>query len=269
MTDTARNGNFELAYDVTGAGPDLLLVSGSASTRAIWSLVRPRLGASFRTIAFDNRDSGESTIAREEYGLSELAADALAVLDASGSQKAHVLGHSMGGVVAQELALEYPERVASLTLVATWARGDTYSKNIMELMASLTEAIDDPRALLAAILYAGAGTTTLRTASLFEMVDAAMALGPLAPREALLRQWQLDASVDTLARLVNLSMPVHVIWGTEDPLLPPWYSRQILDEVPAGFGTPIDACGHLPMIVAADDFVGAVTSFLSGVAGLS
>ena len=269
MTDVARNGSVELAYDVAGTGPDLLLISGSASTRAIWSLVRPRLAASFRTIAFDNRDSGESTIVDEAYGLTELAADALAVLDVAGSQKAHVLGHSMGGVVAQEVALQHPERVSSLSLVATWARGEAYSKNIMELMASLTEAIDDQRALLAAILYAGAGTTTLRTASLFEMVDAAMALGPLAPRGALLRQWQLDASVDTLARLSELAMPVHVIWGSEDPLMPPWYSRQILDEVPTGIGTPIDACGHLPMIVAPDDFVAAVNSFLSGVAGLS
>ena len=258
---TARNGAFELAFEVEGEGPELLLIAGSASTRAIWTLVRPRLTESFRTIAFDNRDSGESTIAAEPYSLRDLAGDALAVLDAAGAARAHVLGHSMGGVVAQELALSEPDRVASLRLVSTWARGDAYTKNLMEMMCALTAAIDDDRTLLAAILFAGAGETTLRTGSLFEMVDAAMALGPLASRAALLRQWQLDAHVDTLDRLAALRVPAQVIWGEEDRLLPPRYSRALLEAVPHAKGTAIEACGHLPMVVAPDAFVRAVEAF--------
>ncbi|MGC1380765.1 MAG: alpha/beta fold hydrolase [Candidatus Baltobacteraceae bacterium] len=259
----ARNGAVELAYDVVGEGPDLLLVAGSASTRAIWALVRPRLSESFRTIAFDNRDSGESTIAAEPYALGDLARDAIAVLDAAGSRRAHVVGHSMGGAVAQELALAYAGRVATLTLVATWARGDTYSKNMMELLCGLSESVADDRTLLAAILFAGAGVTTLRTSSLFEMVDAAMALGPLAPRAGLLRQWQLDTSVDTLARLGGLEMPVHVVWGSEDRLLPGWYARQLLDVLPHAEATEIDACGHLPMVVAPERFAAAIMAFVA------
>jgi pimeloyl-ACP methyl ester carboxylesterase len=260
---TAINAGVELAYDVEGSGPDLLLVVGTASNRALWTLVRPQLAQSFRTIAFDNRDSGESTIASGPYALADLAADALAVLDAAGSRKAHVLGHSLGGAIVQELALTYPERLASLTLACTWARGDGYSRNLMRLMHALTTSVADDRTLLAAIIFMGSGMTTLQQASLWEMTDAAMALGSLAPRDALARQWELCLTVDTLARLPTLDLPVHVLWGAEDRLLPPPLSRALIEAIPGAVETRIDACGHVPMIDAPDAFVAAVSAFLA------
>jgi len=259
---TAQNGSVVLSYDVVGDGADLLLISGSASTRAVWALARPHLAQRFRTIAFDNRDSGESTIVSEPYSASDLAGDAIAVLDAAGSEHAHVLGHSMGGVAAQELALAQARRVSSLTLVSSWARGDLYANNVMQFLASLTKSIDDDRILLAAILFVGAGATTLRSNALFDMVDAAMALGPLAPRPALLRQWNLDLGVDTLPLLAGLSLPVHVIWGDEDRLLPPWHSQQLLETIPHAKGTAIAGSGHLPMVVAPDIFAKSATAFI-------
>lgn len=260
----ARNGPVTLSYDISGEGADLLLISGSASPRAIWMLVRPQLAQRFRTIAFDNRDSGESTIMREPYSTQDLAEDALVVLDAAGSRSAHVMGHSLGGVIAQELAFAHASRVASLTLVSTFARGDTYANNVMELLGSLTESVADDRILLAAILFAGSGETTLRSNALFKMVDDAMALGPLAPRPALLRQWNLDLEVDTLARLAGLALPVHVIWGSEDRLLPPWHSQQLIEAIAQARGTAIEGSGHNPMVVAPDLFVRSVTAFING-----
>jgi pimeloyl-ACP methyl ester carboxylesterase len=259
----AINGEVTLAYDIEGSGPDLLLISGTASTRALWGLVRPRLAQSFRTIAFDNRDSGASTIAREAYTLADLACDAQTVLDAAGSNRAHILGHSMGGAIAQALALAAPGRAATLTLASTWARGDGYSKNLMSLMHALSGSIRDDRTLLATILFAGSAASVLDRTSLWETTDAAMALGPLAPRGALQRQWDLDLSVDTLGRLPALNLPAHVIWGSEDRLLPPSLSRALLDAIPGAAGTCIDACGHLPMVDAPEKFADAVTAFLS------
>lgn len=259
---SAKNGSIVLSYDIDGEGADLLLISGTASTRAIWTLVRPHLAQRFRTIAFDNRDSGESTIVSESYSAKDLAEDALAVLDAAGSRRAHVLGHSMGGVAAQELALAHAHRVTSLTLISAWARGDVYANNVMELLASLTKSVDDDRILLAAILFAGAGATTLRSNALFDMVDASMALGSLAPRPALLRQWNLDLEVDTLARLAGLSLPVHVVWGTEDRLLPPWHAQQLLDTIAHARGTAIEGSGHNPMVDAPDLFAQSVAAFI-------
>lgn len=262
----ATNGSIRLAYDVEGTGPDLLLICGTASTRALWTLVRPQLAQSFRTIAFDNRDSGESTIAEAPYALDELAADAAAVLADAGIARAHVLGHSMGGAIAQQLALSYPHRVASLTLVCSWARGNRYAENVVDLLVALTEHVRDERTLLAAILFAGWGESTLRRWSLFEATDAAMALGSLPPREALLRQWALDRTVDTLDALPRLNVPAHVISGAEDRLLAQPLSDQLAAAIPAAVQTVIPQCGHVPMVAAPDAFVRAVTAFLTAIA---
>ena len=258
----AVNGGVELAYDIEGSGPDLLLIAGTASTRPLWGLVRPQLARSFRTIAFDNRDSGESTIAAAPYTLRELAADTLAVLDAAGSTRAHVLGHSMGGAIAQQLALDAPGRLASLTLASTWARGDGYAKNLMSLMRALSESVRDDRTLLASILFMGSSATTLNRTDLWETTDAAMALGALAPRPALARQWSLDLAVDTLDRLPELRCPVHVIWGDEDRLIPPVLARTLIDAIPGALETRLTACGHVPMVDAPDAFAESVTAFL-------
>lgn len=264
MPAPAVNGSIELAFDVEGSGQDLLLIAGTASTRALWTLVRPALARNHRTIALDNRDSGQSTIAGRPYALVDLANDALAVLDAAGSRRAHVLGHSMGGAIALQLALSHPARVSGLTLVSAWARGDAYARNVVGLLQALTRSVADDRTLLSAILFAGAGVSTLRSASLPEMTDAAMALGPLAPRDALVRQWSLDTTVDLLDRLGSLQLPVHVITGSEDRLLPSWHSEELTGALPQAVLTRIDGVGHLPMVHAPDAFVAAVERFLDG-----
>jgi len=254
----ARNGSIELAYDVAGDGPNLLLIPGVASTRPIWNLVRPVLARRFRTIAFDLRDSGESTIAEGPYALTDLVADATAVMDAAGADRAHVLGHSLGGAIAQELALAFPGRVEELTLVSTWARGDLYTKNVVTLLQSLTANTPDDFSFLAALLYVGAGTTTLRDNDLTIMTAAALALGSLAPRAAIARQWDVAKTADTLDRIASLAMPVRVIWGTEDKLIPPWLGAQLAQAIPAARTMPIEGCGHLPMVAAPEAFVQCV-----------
>jgi pimeloyl-ACP methyl ester carboxylesterase len=252
----------EIAYDVEGTGPDLLLIAGVASTRALWTLVRPRLSQHFRTIAFDHRDCGDSSPAGGSYGLADLAGDARAVLDAANSSRAHILGHSMGGAVAQAFADIYAARTASLTLACSWAHGDGYTKNLFGLLCDLTDAVTDDRTLLETIIFLGAGITTLRETSLAETTAQAMALGGLIPRAALKRQWQLSFDVEMLATIAKLRVPTHVIWGSEDRLLPPPLSQTLLSSIPGAVETRIDKCGHVPMFAAPDTFVDAVTSFL-------
>lgn len=261
----AANGGVRLVYDTGGDGPDLLLIGGSAEARPLWTLVRPALDRSFRTIAFDPRDSGESTIVSAPYTLRELADDAVAVLDAAGSPRAHVIGHSLGGAVAQEMALSHPQRVASLILVSTWARGDAYSRNMMQLLIDLTQNVRDDRTLLESIIFIGAGVTTLRNASLREMTDVALRIGPLAPRDALERQWRLDDTVDTLDRLAAIAVPTLVICGAEDRLLPPYFSEQLLAAIPGAGLARIEGVGHLPMVHAPDAFLSAVCEFVTGI----
>lgn len=108
-----------IAFEVDGAGAPLLLIHGLGYGRWGWGPILARLTESFRAVWFDNRGVGESDVPDGPYSVAQLAADAVAVLDAAKIDRAHVLGVSLGGYVAQELALTYPQRVRKLVLGST------------------------------------------------------------------------------------------------------------------------------------------------------
>lgn len=261
---TASNGDIELVYDIEGSGPPLLLIAGTSADRSIWGYVRPNLAESYRTIAFDNRDAGQSSMAGGPYGATDLVADALAVLDAAGVHRAHVLGHSMGGMVAQELAIMHPKRIASLTLTNTWARADTNSRSAFELARDLTSAVDDDALRLRALYFMGLGPAILSNLPLAEIAAGVIAVGPLQPREALTRQWTLDLELDTLDQLRQIRAPTHVMWSTDDRFLPALHARQLVAGIAGAVETRFEGgVGHCPMIEIPEGFVAEVLPFLA------
>ena len=100
-------------WDEEGEGPPVLMIMGLGAASALWWRTRPVLARSYRTIAFDNRGVGQSDVPPGPYSIAVMASDAAAVLDAAGVARAHVFGISMGGMIAQEFALQYPTRVLS------------------------------------------------------------------------------------------------------------------------------------------------------------
>jgi 3-oxoadipate enol-lactonase len=120
----AYNGSVKLHWERFGdSGPAVLLVAGQGMTVDGWWATIPVLSPSFRVIAFDNRDTGDSARVMLPYSVAHMAGDALAVLDAAGVERAHVYGISLGSLIAQELALRHPERVCALVLGASSAGG--------------------------------------------------------------------------------------------------------------------------------------------------
>jgi pimeloyl-ACP methyl ester carboxylesterase len=115
----ARNGDVRLAYEVRGEGEPVLFVHGLGYDRLGWGPLPALLAHDFQVITFDNRGVGESDVPQGPYSVAEMAADAVAVLDAAGIDPAHVFGASLGGFIAQELAIAYPERVRKLVLAST------------------------------------------------------------------------------------------------------------------------------------------------------
>ena len=118
-----NTGDAEVWWEEQGGGSPLLLIQGLGFPGALWYRVLPALSATHRVLALDNRGTGRTTTGAGPYPIEAMAADALAVLDAGSIDKAHVLGISMGGLIAQELALSAPHRVASLILAATHPGG--------------------------------------------------------------------------------------------------------------------------------------------------
>src|SRR5579883_1563623 len=115
----AEVNNLRLWYEISGDGTPLCLIEGLGYASWMWHYQAAPFSARHRLLVFDNRDVGRSDRARLPYMIKDLADDLVGLLDVVGIERAHVLGVSMGGFAAQELALAYPERVASLILVAT------------------------------------------------------------------------------------------------------------------------------------------------------
>src|SRR6266481_5035108 len=120
----------DLFYRIEGAGEPLVLIAGFSCDLTIWDALVPLLGERFRTIRFDNRGIGRTRRNAGESGelagltVAAMAGDVVGLLDALHIERAHVVGHSMGGQIAQELALRRPDRVATLGLLSCWARPD-------------------------------------------------------------------------------------------------------------------------------------------------
>src|SRR5579859_5674192 len=116
-----ENQGARIYWDEQGTGAPILLIMGLGATSDWWWRTRPPLTARYRTIALDNRGAGRSDVPPGPYSIPQMASDAAAVLDAAGIESAHVFGVSMGGMIAQEFALQHPQRVWSLILGCTAA----------------------------------------------------------------------------------------------------------------------------------------------------
>src|SRR5262249_50879893 len=137
-----RANEIELYYEDHGSGEPLLLISGFACDHAIWGKVEPDLVQKYRVISFDNRGGGQSSAPDCPYSIKQMAEDAAVLLDAISISQAHVVGHSMGGMIAQELALAHPDKLRSLLLLSSCCKIDQRGKELIEAFGELPRLVD-------------------------------------------------------------------------------------------------------------------------------
>ncbi|MFG1306506.1 alpha/beta hydrolase [Xanthobacter autotrophicus] len=260
---TTQNDGLELAYQVSGEGPPVLIISGLSAERSFWALTRPLLSG-FTLVEFDNRDIGKSARAKAPYVAADMARDALAVLDAAGIQKAHVIGHSMGGMIAQELVLMAPQRVDRLVLSNTIARNDLYTTQIMHLLKELRVQLDNELTFGAALTSFVLGIGTLKKIPLFAAVQQSLDAGLYQEKDAFLRQLEVCTQADTLARLGFISAPTLAIYCDDDRMFSPHMVREIADAINGAVLDEIVDSGHCPMVEAPENFATTVRAFLKG-----
>jgi pimeloyl-ACP methyl ester carboxylesterase len=242
----ARHGATKLYYESTGSGPAVLLISGQAMTLDAWWRTVPELSRSFQVVTFDNRDSGRSSHWPLPYLVAQMADDAIAVLDAAGVEDAHVYGISLGGMVAQELALRYPQRVQALVLGATTAGGP---EAILAESGPLTffvrvGAMAPEEAEWAAVPY----NYSLRTRRLHgERIaeDIAKRVEHQTDTLAYMHQVAAAAAHNTVGRLGAIRIPTLVVHGEEDVVMPPRNGHLLAKGIPGAQLQLWPNAGHL------------------------
>ena len=253
----------KIAWERHGAGDPVLLIHGLGYARWGWEPVLPRLAERFDVLLFDNRGIGESDAPSGPYTAAELAADAVQVLDEADVDRAHVVGTSLGGMVAQELVLAHPERVDRLVLACTTPGGPRAHPMPDVTVRLLTEAagLEPAVALRRFVENALAPATLAERPELVERIMEHRLRTAQAPA-AWAAQAAAGASFDAHDRLGGLRTPVLVQHGGEDVVVDP-RNGELLAELLAGARLErFEGCGHLFFWEQPDRFVSSVAAFL-------
>jgi 3-oxoadipate enol-lactonase len=252
-----------LYYELHGEGEPLVCVMGLAADTLAWALQIPAFSARHRTLVFDNRDVGRSSLADGPYEIADMVRDALALTDAVELESFHLLGLSMGGAIAQEMALAAPGRVRTLTLAATFSAGGAYARKLSDVWASRVRKISREEHVDELMLLC-------HSEEFFENAEAVATVRGLMlenpnyqPAEAFARQLEACSRHDARDRLRSLSMPVHVIGCERDILVPVWKSTEIASLIPDAELTVIERAPHGVNVERPEDFNRAVLDFIA------
>jgi 3-oxoadipate enol-lactonase len=267
----ASNGSSRIAYEfrsrIGRRAPWLVLIQGLGFDRSGWAPVIPALRRRFRLVLIDNRGSGRSTTQDRKFTVADMAADVVAVLDNSRVAHAHVLGASLGGMVAQELAIRHPDRVDRLVLACTtpgWPYGYPMPRATVQRM---TEAASLPVEVAQRSLVENAlAPDTLKThPELVEQIvrNQKVRSGDPASWRALANA---GATYSGGTRQSRISAPTLIMYGDADAVVDPRNSKLLSSRIPTSQVVVFPGLGHLFFWEEPAQFAKAVTSFLSAVA---
>jgi 3-oxoadipate enol-lactonase len=227
---TAADGT-RIAYEMTGQGDPVLLISGQALDRTMWAGTAPLLARSFQVIRFDARGTGASDKPRTPYSTRIFAADAVAVLDAAGFARSHVYGFSMGGRVAQYIAIDHSDRVGALILGGTGPGGPHAIPKPPDIDAAL---IRGPRSVLAEGFYS--------PAYLIAHPDAFAP--PVIPAHARALHFAASEGHNAWDELPCITAPTLVIHGTADRMSNPANGALLAERIPGARLALIEGARH-------------------------
>jgi 3-oxoadipate enol-lactonase len=256
-----QNQGAKIYWDEQGSGIPILLIMGLGYPSYLWHRIRPTLNEQYRTIALDNRGSGQSDAPAGPYPIALMASDAAAALDAAGVKSAHVFGLSMGGMIAQEFALQYPERVRSLILGCTAPGGPNAvraEKQVTDILMARGLSPEEAARAMRPFIY-----------------DSATPLDRIEEDLVIRRQWfprsegymaQLQGILawESYTRLERIAAHTLVIHGQSDQLVPAGNGELIAAKIPGAKLVMLPQASHIfttdqpePSRRAVMDFLGA------------
>jgi 3-oxoadipate enol-lactonase len=276
---TAKVGDIELYYEEHGSGDPLLLIMGLGADSTAWLFQVPEFSKRYRTITFDNRGVGRSAKPPGPYSIHQMADDAAALLDVLGIARTHVVGVSMGGMIAQELALRHPRRVRGLVLACTYPEPDADVErqrqfSVQQFGGKITAGGEmqldlnalDPMRFFQHILPTVFNPEFIERElpKLMPLLTSALQYG--FSFEALLGQVAAVMSHRATDRLHQIKSPTLVITGDADRLVPPANSDLLAKHIPGAKLVKIGGGSHGFNFETPDVFNREVLNFLTTIA---
>jgi 3-oxoadipate enol-lactonase len=257
----------QLYYQLAGDGPNLLLVSGLGGGTWSWFGQVPYFARHYRVIAVDNRGAGRSGMPPGPYRIDQFAADLLGLLDHLQIARTFVLGLSMGGMIAQELALLAGDRIDALVLGCTHCGGSQRISPNPEILArfvnneglSIEQIVDKNLPFFLSSHFMKAHPERV------ELYRQAQLTAPLQPPHAFHGQVDAIRTFDCCDRLGRLTIPTRVLTGTADMLVPPANATALARFIPGARLTEIPGAGHALHVECRDDLNGLAHGFFNTV----
>ena len=262
MPELEANGQ-TIYYEEHGDGEPLLCVMGLATDAVAWIPQLKAFSARHRTVVFDNRDVGRSSQASGDYEIADMARDTLALADGLELDSFHLLGLSMGGAIAQELALAAPQRLRTLTLAVSYARAGAWARKHGELWIDRARRMSREQRVDELMLLTMSEEFFEDTGRVEWLRDAILGNPYPQPVEAFARQLAASRRHDAAGRLGSLSVPTHVIGAEHDLLVPVWKSKQLAALIPGARLTVIERAPHGANLERRDEFNEAVLGFIT------
>jgi len=260
-------GDIDIYYEIHGPpdAPPLVLIGGWASYRWIWFRQVLALKEKYRCIVFDNRGAGKSSKPDIPYSMEMFAADTVGLLDALEIQKAHVLGISMGGLIAQQVAISYPEKVRSLILVATHFGGPNivpmYDRNLALLSAIPTETISKEQAREMRYRATFSEEFLSENRDVLDKIDVWAEKHP-TPLFAQIHQATAVGDFDGEDDVKNIAAPTLIIHGDNDKAVPVENGKLLDSSIPHSRLSLIEGASHFSIIERYEEFNKTVLEFI-------
>ncbi|HLJ63051.1 MAG TPA: alpha/beta hydrolase [Stellaceae bacterium] len=258
----ASIGDCRLYYERHGSGFPVMFITGLSGYAAYWRDQIPTFSKGFEAIVHDQRGIGQSDPCRTNLTVERLAEDVVALMDALSLPRAHIVGHSTGGAIAQVLAIEHPDRLASIVIAASWTKADAYFRRLFALRKEILKELGPASYLQAASLFLYPPQFIARNNEKLRQIEAQL-LATTAPMEVLASRIDAILAFDRTAELKHIRTPALIIAAQDDIVTPAYYSEELARLIPGAEVKFFPQGGHALTQVLAREFNQAVLPFLT------
>jgi len=255
-------GDCQLYYERHGAGFPVVFVSGLNGYGAYWRDQIPSFAKRFEVITHDHRGIGQSDHCRVSYTVERMATDVIELMDALGIDRAHVVGHSTGGAIAQILALQHPKRLASIVVASSWTKADAYFRRLFALRKDILLRLGPAAYLQSASLFLYPSWWVAKHNEPLRQAEA-QNLATFSPPEIVASRIDAILAFDRTADLKRIRTPTLVVGCEDDIVTPSYFSEELARLIPVAEVKMFPRGGHCFTQVAARDFNNAVLPFLA------